>query len=358
MTRILRGACVAIACASIGSAMAAGSDELWEVSTQMNMAGMPAGMGSQKSQVCTEKGDPKKAMTRGNDKCKVKDFKQSGNSVHMEMSCPEGDAVMDTTYNAAHSEYKGTMKMTSKHGDMTMTMAGRKIGTCDAKQAKAEREEKVAAVHKQAAEGQAMLAAERQKSIDACNRSPETMQGGAGLAQWGGCAPGAQGIYCARTPTAGADADFKRVITACTAARERYCARFATAEGLAKAKADPEGARICNLDSKQLVSAHCSQALKTENFSYLYNDFCSEQKRTLARQHCAGRAYTAKPRTPTEAKYSDFCNKALGGQSLEAADEGESKPQSMAEKVKADPKAAVQEGVSQGINKLKGLFGR
>ena len=157
MTRILRSACVAMACAGFGAAGAAGTDELWEVTTQMNMAGMPPGMGTQTSQVCTEKGDPKKAMTRGNDKCKVTDFRQSGNSVHMAMSCPEGDAVMDTTYNAARTEYKGTMKMTSRQGDMTMTMAGRKVGSCDAQQAKAQQQEKVAAVQRQGDKARAVI---------------------------------------------------------------------------------------------------------------------------------------------------------------------------------------------------------
>src|SRR2546423_15233909 len=116
----------------------------------MNMPGMPAGMGAQKQQVCTEKGDAKKAMqSRGSEKCKMTDFKQSGNKVTITMACPDGTATIENTYNAAHTEYNGTVKMTSKRGDMTMTMAGRKVGACDAQQVKAEQNAKVAALTKQ-----------------------------------------------------------------------------------------------------------------------------------------------------------------------------------------------------------------
>ncbi|MDH4192309.1 MAG: hypothetical protein OEW21_19145, partial [Betaproteobacteria bacterium] len=47
-----------------GTALAAGSDELWEVTTQMNIPGLPAGMGGSTQQVCRDK-DPRKDATRG-----------------------------------------------------------------------------------------------------------------------------------------------------------------------------------------------------------------------------------------------------------------------------------------------------
>src|SRR5438067_4100086 len=149
-----------VAAFPLAFAHAAGSDELWEVSSQMNVPGMPAAMGAQKHQVCTEKGDAKKAMSsKGSEKCELTDFKQTGNKVTMTMACPDGTAVIENTYNAAHTEYNGTVKMTSKHGDMTMTMAGKKLGACDAQAAKAQQEEKVAAVKQQSAAIQAQATA-------------------------------------------------------------------------------------------------------------------------------------------------------------------------------------------------------
>ena len=86
-------------------AHAANDGELWEVTTHMNIPGMPAGMGGQKQQVCTEKGDNKKVMQgKKNEKCKVTDLKESGNKVTMTMQCPEGTAFMEWNYNSARTE--------------------------------------------------------------------------------------------------------------------------------------------------------------------------------------------------------------------------------------------------------------
>jgi len=49
------------------------------------------------------------------------------------LTCPQGKTVIDRSFNAARTEYKGTLKMTTRDGDMTMNMSGR-IGTCDARQ--------------------------------------------------------------------------------------------------------------------------------------------------------------------------------------------------------------------------------
>jgi Protein of unknown function (DUF3617) len=153
LKRVLAG-CAALVLAA--SAHAQGSDELWEVSTQMNMAGLPPGMGSSTQRVCRDK-DPKKepASRRDMEGCKVTDMKESGNRFTITMTCPQGTAVIDQTYNAARTEYKGTMRMTSRDGDMTMDMSGRKVGSCDAKKARAEMDAGTAAMRQQAAKPQA-----------------------------------------------------------------------------------------------------------------------------------------------------------------------------------------------------------
>ena len=115
------------------SAYAQGSDELWEVSTQMNMAGLPPGMGGSTQRICRDKDPRKEAASRKDmEGCKVTDMKESGSRFTITMTCPQGTAVIDQTYNAARTEYKGTMRMTSRDGDMTMDMSGRKVGSCTA----------------------------------------------------------------------------------------------------------------------------------------------------------------------------------------------------------------------------------
>src|SRR5213078_2739458 len=95
-----------------------------------------------KQRVCTEKGDNKKVMQgKDSSKCKVADLKESGNKVTMTMQCAEGTMVMENTYNAAHTEYNGSMKMKSKDGEFAMTMSGKKLGACDVQAATAQRED-------------------------------------------------------------------------------------------------------------------------------------------------------------------------------------------------------------------------
>ena len=330
---------------AFGTSFAAGNDELWEVSSQMNMPGMPAGMGAQKHQVCTEKGDAKKAMSsRGSEKCKMTDFKQSGNKVTMTMACPDGTAVVENTYNAAHSEYNGTVKMTSKQGDMTMTMAGRRVGTCDAQAAKSEREAKTAAMVQQGEKAQAQANAAIAKSnegrIAECQAAVDTMQ------------MQRLGMYARCDQMAGAcqtmltSEQSKPVATKCMASQSEFCKRYQTMDGFLKANGDEEAAKMCKVSTSQLKASQCPRAAQTEQLAYL-GRFCPGEAKPLAKAHCVGRSYTSKGRD----KYTDFCNNYLAHNSLDE----DSEP---AARSGIDPKQAVQQGVTQGINKLKGLFGK
>src|SRR5436853_4512363 len=109
--------------------------------------------------------------SKDNSKCKVTDFKESGNKTTMTMQCPEGTAVMENTYNAAHTEYNGSMKMKSKDGEFAMTMSGKKLGACDATAAKAQRDEKVTAAKQQSAaiQAQGAAAVAQSPSVEAAN---------------------------------------------------------------------------------------------------------------------------------------------------------------------------------------------
>ena len=329
---------------AFGTSFAAGNDELWEVSSQMNMPGMPAGMGAQKHQVCTEKGDAKKAMSsRGSEKCKLTDFKQSGNKVTITMACPDGTATIENTYNAAHTEYNGTVKMTSKRGDMTMTMAGRKVGSCDAQAAKSEREAKTAAMVQQSEKAQAQANATIAKSnegqIAECQAAVDTMQ------------MRRLGMYARCDQMAGAcqtmltSEQSKPVATKCMASQSEFCKRYQTMDGFLKANGDEEAAKMCKLSSAQLKASQCPRAAQTEQLAYL-GRFCPAEAKPLAKAHCVGRSYTSKAKD----KYSDFCANYLAHNELDE----DSQPAAH----KVDPKQAVQQGVTQGINKLKGLFGK
>jgi hypothetical protein len=349
MKRIWGGAWLAAACMAGGSALAANNGELWEVTTQMNVPGMPAGMGSNTSRVCNATGDPRKQAEAGpTQKCKVVDSKQSGNRFTMTLDCPEGRAVIENAYNAAHTEYKGSMKMTMRDGNqMTMNMAGRKVGSCDAEQAKRERDEQVASARRQGEQAQAMIAANDKQQIQNCAKAPEAMNLGL-LGTYARC-----DMMQGTCEQMAANDATKRVATACLSSRAQLCKRYQTMEGFLKANGSEEIAQACQLDRQALAASHCPRAAKGENLAYLAR-YCPAEAKPIAEQHCVGRSYTSAPQD----KYSDFCSRYVAAASLESAPARRRAPQAAETPKPAQPQDGVTQGVQQGINKLKGLFGR
>lgn len=345
------GATLALAA---GPVSAAADGELWEVSSQMSMPGLPAGMGAHTQQVCTEKGDPSKAATRNNSKCKVTDRKQSGNRMTMTIVCPEGKSTFETTYNSAHTEYDGRMVTQTQQGEMTMTMHGRKLGSCDATAARNEREQRAAAAKSQMEQSQRQanqqVAASQQQQIKQCDAAVQTMD------------VRKLGVFsqCDRQPAtcdAYSQSDLmKPVATACKARGAEYCKRYQTVDGFLKANGSEDGAAFCHVTLDGVKGKLCPSASKSENLAFL-GRYCLAEAKPIAEQHCAGRDYTS----AQNAKYADFCVAYLSQASLErsgSSSSSRSSSSSSSSSAQPNPADAAGEAVNQGINKLKGLFGR
>jgi len=337
LSPIVLSAALALAAPSV---LAQGKDDLWEVKTQMSMPGMPAGMPgmAQSHQVCADK-DPKKAATQRPDteKCKVGDYKESGNRVTMTVTCPDGKAEIEQTFNAARTEYKQSMKMKTSDGDMTMNSTGRKVGSCDAQQARKKQDQQVAALQKQSdaamAQGQAVMAKLESDQIKQCTSALDGMKA-QGFGVYAQC--GTQKSACDSMAQSA-----PKAAKVCTANSAEYCKRYRTMEGFLKASGDETGARMCNVSRQQIAASHCPRAQKTENLAYL-GRYCLAEAKPIAEQHCVGRSYTS----AAAGKYGDFCTAYLARAGIEQPE------------AKKDAKSKVSDGVSQGINKLKGLFGR
>jgi hypothetical protein len=341
-TSIALGAALALAAPS---ALAQGKDELWEVKSQMSMPGMPAGIPgmAQTLQVCADK-DPKKAATQRPDmeKCKVGELKESGNRVTMTVTCPDGKAQIEQTFNAARTEYKQTMKMQTRDGEMTMSSSGRKVGSCDAQQARKKQDQQMAAIQQQSdaamAQSKAQMAKFESDQIKQCASALEGMKA-QGFGVYAQCSTqkGACDSMAQSAPKAA---------KTCTANTAEYCKRYRTMEGFLKAKGEETGARMCGVSRQEVAASHCPRAQKSENLAYL-GRYCLAEAKPIAEQHCVGRSYTS----AAGGKYGDFCTAYLAQAGIE-------QPAHPAAASPAEKKSAVSEGVSQGINKLKGLFGR
>lgn len=121
-------------------------DGNWEVTIQMDMPGMPAGMSMppMKTTQCItpqEAADPEKLVPQqpqrggGNSSCSVTDYKTDGNKATWKMSCT-GPQPMTGTGEVVYGvdTYTGTMAMNVDRAGqpmaMTMKYSGKRLGDC------------------------------------------------------------------------------------------------------------------------------------------------------------------------------------------------------------------------------------
>ncbi len=355
----LAAACLLAALPAVFPASAgAAKGELWEITTQI--PGMPAGMTGQAQRVCM--GDDPEAnarQTRESQECKVTDKQHSPTYTRVAMSCPQGRMVIEQKYNAARTEFKGTMSFSGKDGDMTMTTVGRRVGTCDVQQANREREAKIAAVQKQAAEGQAQAEAARKRQAELqmkeCAAAVDSMQFSR-LGVYGQCHRKDGDANCKSIMDAVSQAN-PQVAKACNARASEFCRRFQTQEGFLKARADETAAQACGVSTAAIKAEQCPKAAKAGALEFL-GAYCPAEAKPIAEVHCARRDYTSK----MDGKYARFCERYLANADF-ARREQPARAAAPAAGGGAGETAGqaaeqVKEGINQGINKLRGLFGR
>jgi hypothetical protein len=123
-------------------AQAPRQDGRWQVTMEMSMPGMPAGMPPFSMEQCLTPEDVKNPQAvvpqgpgrgRGNQQsdCAVSDYQQSGNKVTWAMKCTTPQPMTGTgemTYSG--DSYAGLMTMNMSGQTMTMKMSGKRLGDC------------------------------------------------------------------------------------------------------------------------------------------------------------------------------------------------------------------------------------
>jgi hypothetical protein len=106
----------------------------WEITSQMDMPGMPVKMPEQKTTTCVtpEQVSAPASMLPSQDKsCKASDYKVEGNKVTWKMTCSGRDKMTgDGEMVFSGDSYTGKMNMTMAQGSMSMKYTGKRIGDC------------------------------------------------------------------------------------------------------------------------------------------------------------------------------------------------------------------------------------
>lgn len=107
-------------------------DGLWEITTKVEMAGMPMQMPAMTHTQCITKENAVPDSSQPNQRCKIVNNQLNGDTVTWEMECdtPEGKAkaVGEITYTG--DTFEGTIKMNMQGMEMLQKMNGKWIGEC------------------------------------------------------------------------------------------------------------------------------------------------------------------------------------------------------------------------------------
>jgi len=124
-------------CALLGSLSAAtgqnAAGDLWQVTSEMAMVGLPIQMPAQTQQVCAKKDWSTPPAGSGPDQtCRSTDFMMSGNTANWKITCqqPTSTGIGQITRNGADA-YTGSIRFTTAQGEMTINLTGRRVGNCN-----------------------------------------------------------------------------------------------------------------------------------------------------------------------------------------------------------------------------------
>ncbi|HEY2969202.1 MAG TPA: DUF3617 family protein [Casimicrobiaceae bacterium] len=133
--RVCAGIVLAFALAASLPASAQGKDDLWEVSTKMEMPGMPMAMPAQTNRFCIGKNRKDEEFVPRQGDCRMVESKRVGNRFTYKMDCAgKLSAIVDGVITFGNEAYDGQMRMAMKQTNdtMNMTFTGRRIGDCAA----------------------------------------------------------------------------------------------------------------------------------------------------------------------------------------------------------------------------------
>lgn len=256
-----------------------GPDDLWDVTTKMEMPGMPMAMPPQTNQICIKKGkNTGEESIPKQDNCRVTEMKTVGNKTTFAMECT-GDEPMsmrgETTATGTSFDSRMSMKGTRRGNsmDMTMTSSGRRVGACT------DQTDKVIAAGKSDYEAQI---------AKICNEATDKFQFEVFSGQ-----------------------------QVCSTRKKAFCDKMG---GLAGGMQDRAGFRavvskpgvapvrgsfeFCGLDLVATAKPACASAVGAKDWAFVGNGVCDAEVRAQGPTYCKGRDYYLVDRSLTS-----LCNR-------------------------------------------------
>ena len=310
----------------IGGAQGQGQDELWEVTTKMEMAGMPMATPPQTQQVCQPKrtGQDEEMVPKQQD-CRMTDVRRSGNRTTFTIVCEGKDKITGTgDIESDANGYRGTMRlqgtMDGRPVNMTQNFSGQRIGTCTYEDPKKKQD--------------AMMAQTCGHALDELNTYMFTTEQSPCKAQ--------KPEFCARVAKLAQDMRDPQVYRAIVQKRADW----------------PAMMQACGQDAPAVTTAACQRSVGVKDFAFTA-EFCEADARALAAQHCTGRDYTA----VMSSEYAPLCQRYATDLRRQGPTERTSAPPAQpAPQVQQPPdatgaakeglKEGIREGVTEGIRRL------
>lgn len=309
-----------------GWGQAQGQDELWEVTTRMEMVGMPMAMPPQTQQVCQPRrtGQDEEMVPKQQD-CRMTDVRRSGNRTTFTVVCEGKDKFTGTgDIESDANAYRGTMRllgtMDGRPVNMTQNFSGRKLGACTYEDPRKRQE--------------AMMA-------QGCGQALEQMSAPMFTAENAPC-KAEKPEFCARVGRLAQEMRDPRVYRATVQRRGDWQTML----------------QACGQDAPAVTAAACQQSVGARDFAFTM-EFCETDARALAAQHCAGRDYTAL----MASEYAPLCRRyAVGPRQApaqQAAPQALPVPMPQPAPAAQQPASAtdalkegLKEGAAEGIRRL------
>ncbi len=330
--------------------------DLWEVTNEMSMPGMPAGMAMPQrppQRVCRARNADKPPVEE-NDRCEMSDIKRTPNSFSWKMVCkgnPPSSGTGEIVYQGRDA-YTGTMQMTVGKDSMTMKIAGKRVGDCDAGESRRQMQAQVAGIQQQAADAKAMQ----------CKSAVDTMMPSMLRPEYQ-CEAKYKTELCGKVQTV---EGFKTVA-------QRQPSQYA---GIPSGDLNEIGT-FCGFAANDLRLRLCKRADADESLEFLASS-CLGYSRTsgaptgaagagksaadsfggtIIARECAGRTFSS----PPAQKYREFCSAAARQRLMQPVAEGATSAQGAApaSAPAGDKKDEQKEDVTtRGKRLLKDIFNR